>query len=436
MPQRIIAAVIVLLALSTSARAENWPGWRGPRGDGTSEEKNVPTSWDGTTGKNIRWKVKIPGIGHSSPVVWDDRVFLTTCLGTAKVLPGEGMSEDRVLLCLDRASGKTIWQKTVLRSKLETKHTLNSHATSTPATDGSLVYVTFLAIDGHTIPAPNVGNVRPVTPGEMLVAAYDFDGNEKWRKSVGEFISAHGFCTNPVIFEDLLILNGDHDGDSYIAALSRYTGEELWRVKRDHGIRSYATPIIRDLAGRTQMVLSGSQSVVSYDPHTGKKHWFMEGPTEQFVASMVDDGKFVFVTCGFPDHHIVAINPDGNGDVTETKIEWRTEKGAAYVPSPIVVGPYLVVVSDMGVASCFDAASGERHWMERIGTRFSASAVSADGLAYFTSDQGVTTILRPGKEFEILAECPLGETVSSSPAISHGCIFLRGHEHLFCIGEK
>lgn len=407
--------------------AENWPGWRGPRGDGTSTEENIPTSWNGETGEKIRWQVKLPGQGHASPVVWDDRVFLASCLP---------QSQERVLLCLDRATGKTRWQQTVLRSKLETKHALNSHASGTPATDGELVFVAFLQIDGHTIPAPNVGRQRPVTPGEIVVAAYDLDGRQKWKAPVGQFISAHGFCSNPLLFEDLVIVNGDHDGESYLVALERDTGRQRWRVDRPNGIRSYATPIIRRIDGRTQMVLCGSQSVISYDPHTGKEHWRIDGPTEQFVASMVFDGERFFLTAGFPEHHILAIRPDGRGDVTDTHVVWRTRRGAAYVPSPIVVGRYMLVVSDGGIASCFDAATGERHWMERIGTRFSASPVAAGGLAYFVSDKGETTIIRPGEEFEKIAECALGEACSSSPAVSQGCLFIRGHEHLFCIGAN
>ena len=422
----IASGWLVLFCLATPAAAENWSGWRGPRGDGTSLGKDLPTTWNGETGENIAWKIEVPGVGHSSPTIWEDKIFLATCLPA---------SEERVLLCLDRKSGKTIWQKTVVRSKLETKHNLNSHASSTPATDGKLVFIAFLEIDGHTIPAPNVGNQRPVTPGEVVVAAYDLDGNEKWRAKVGEFISAHGFCSNPVLFEDLVIVNGDHDGNSYIAAFDRATGKVRWRQKRDNGIRSYATPIIRNVAGRTQMVLSGSQSVVSYDPHTGRRHWSIDGPTEQFVASMVFDGKLFFLTAGFPDHHIMAIRPDGSGNVTDSHIAWRTERGAAYVPSPIVVDRYMVVVSDRGIASCFDCASGERYWMERIGKGFSASMVAADGLIYAVADDGITTVLRPGREFETVSQCKLGELCSSSPAISQGNIFIRGHKHLFCIGK-
>ena len=421
----LILAVVVTGLGNTPGSAENWPGWRGPRGDGPSAETNLPTSWNGATGENIRWKVKIPGEGHSSPVVWGDRLFLTTCLPE---------SLERVLLCLDRTTGETLWRQTVVVSKLETKHKLNSHASATPATDGKLVYVAFLKIDGHTIRAPNVGNERSVTPGEIVVAAYDFDGKPRWQATVGEFISAHGFCSNPVLYEDLVIINGDHDGDGYLVALDRETGKPRWKVKRPHGIRSYATPIVRELAGKTQMVLSGSQSVVSYAPQTGETHWSMEGPTEQFVASMVDDGKQVYLTAGYPDHYILAIKPDGEGDITDSHVAWREKRGAAYVPSPIVVGRYLLVVSDGGIASCFEAATGKRHWMDRIGTRYSASPVAANGLVYFTADQGVTTIVRPGPRFEEVAKCELGEDVSSSPAISQGCLFVRGNEHLFCIG--
>ncbi len=269
----------------------------------------------------------------------------------------------------------------------------------------------------------------------MIVAAYDLDGNEKWESNLGEFISAHGFCTNPVLFEDLVIVNGDHDGKSYLFALDQSTGNIRWKDKRDNGIRSYATPIIRDLDGRLQMVLPGSESVISYDPRTGKRHWTMEGPTEQFVASMVDDGERFFVTAGFPDHHIVAINPDGEGKLSESQIAWRTTRGAAYVPSPVVSGKYLVVVADNGIASCFDSATGARHWQARVGSRYSSSLVAADGLVYLVSDPGVTTVIEPGRELKKIAENELGEIVSTSPAISQGQIFLRGEQHLYCIGK-
>ena len=241
----------------------------------------------------------------------------------------------------------------------------------------------------------------PATAGWMVVAAYDFDGNRRWLVRPGVFNSTHGFCSPPLLFEDLVILNGDHDGDSYLVALKRSTGETVWKVPRKHRIRSYCPPIIRQIDGRTQMVLSGAGCVASYDPHNGKQHWIIEGPTEQYVASLVYNGKLFFMTAGFPTFHILAIRPDGEGDVTKTHVVWQTTKGCAYVPSPIIAGEgrYLLVVADGGMASCFEAQTGERYWKERIGPHFSASPVEADGRVYFLSDRGVTTVIRPGPEF-------------------------------------
>jgi outer membrane protein assembly factor BamB len=410
--------------VSFSLGAENWPGWRGPRGDGTSREKQAPVKWSVTD--NIAWKVAIQGKGHSSPVIWGDKVFLIACLPE---------KEERVLMCLDRRNGKTLWQNTILKTPLETLHRLNSRASGTPVTDGKLVYVTVMKVDNRKIPAPNVGSTRLITPGTIFVAAYDMAGNKKWTVEVGEFISAHGFNACPILYRDLVIINGDHDGNAYLAALDRQTGKLRWKIDRKNKTRSYATPIIRTIGGREQMILCGSKSVASYDPANGKQHWTIDGPTEQFVASMVYNGKYVFVTGGFPERHILAIRPEGRGNVTETHIAWRTKRGAAYVPSPIVVGPYFLIVSDSGIASCFNAEDGNRLWMERLGGGHSASTVSANGLVYFVSDKGITTVLRAGAKFDVVAKNDLKELVSSSPAISQGQLFIRGEKHLFCIGK-
>jgi outer membrane protein assembly factor BamB len=238
------------------------------------------------------------------------------------------------------------------------------------------------------------------------------------------------------LYRDLVIVNGDHDGEAYLAALDQKSGEIKWKVPRENKTRSYSTPIIRTIDKREQMILCGSKSVASYDPANGKRHWIIDGPTEQFVASMVYNGKYAFVTGGFPERHILAIRPEGRGNVTETHIAWRATRGAAYVPSPIVVGPYFLVVSDSGIASCFKAEDGTRFWMERLGGGHSASAITTSGLAYFVSDRGITTVLKPGPKFEVIAKNDLKELVSSSPAISQGQIFIRGQKHLYCIGNK
>ena len=417
--------VVLFFFVAGLIRAENWPGWRGPSGDGISAGKGIPTKW--SSKENIAWRIAVRGEGHSSPIVWGDKVFLTSSL-TEK--------NKRILLCIDRLSGQTVWQRDVVQSPPETVHRLNSRASGTPATDGKQVYVTFMRAEGDEVIAPNVGSERLITPGKIIVAAYDLDGNEKWKTNVGDFLSAHGFNTCPVLFEDLVILNGDHDGNAYLVALDRQSGRQRWRTRRENKTRSYVTPIIREIDGITQMILSGSLCIASYDPRNGKRHWIVDGPTEQFVASMVYDGKYVFATGGYPERHTLAIRPGGKGNVTDTHIAWRTTRGAAYVPSPIISGRYLLMVADSGIASCFEARTGKRHWMERLPGGHSPSPVSADGLVYFVSDRGVSTIIRPSETFAVIAKNELGEPVSASPAISQGQIFLRTHQHLYCIGSK
>ena len=399
---------IGLIALAAGTRAENWPVWRGPRGDGTSLERKLPIRWSANS--NVVWQTELPGVGHASPIVWGDHVFTVTA---------KPETQERVLLCLERKTGTLVWQQTVVTSPLERKHSLNSHASSTPATDGELIYVAFLDRD------------------EMVVAAYDFQGKRRWLVRPGPFASMHGFCSSPILFKDRVIVNGDHDGDSYLVALDRLTGKTVWKTPRQNHTRSYCAPIIRELDGRTQMVLTGDKCVASYDPNNGRLHWIIDGPTEQFVASPVYSTRadLLFITGGYPDHHILAIKPDGRGNVTKTHIVWRTNKGAAYVPSPIIEGDYFLIVSDSGVAHCFDAATGRLFWQERVGEQH-ASLVSADGLVYFLNDDGVTRVVKPGRQYQLIAQSDLGEKCFASPAISDGHIIIRGDKHLFCLGAR
>jgi len=420
------AALLAFLSCIAAVQAENWPGWRGPRGDGTSLELNVPTSWDATTGHGISWKVPIPGTGHSSPVVWDDRIFVVTCIEE---------TNERILMCIDRRDGKLRWQETVLKSPLESKHKLNSFASGTPVTDGQTVYVSFLETDGSEAPAKNVGAPRMLTPGNVVVAAYDMQGKQQWLSRPSPFSSTHGFCSSPVIYQDLLIVNGDHDGDSHILALDRKTGDVVWKFPRVHNTRSYCTPIIRDVAGRTQMVLSGSKQIVSLDPKTGKELWKVEGPTEQFVASMVFDGEKFYMSAGFPDYYVMAIRPDGEGDVTKSHVAWNVTDAKCYVPSPVLVGDRLFVADDRGTLNCFDTKNGRQIWKDRLGGHYSASLVTVNGLVYCTADDGTVSVVKPGDTLDIVSTNPLGEYSFASPAISHGQIYIRGDSHLFCIGK-
>ena len=413
--------IMALFAASIApANAQNWPGWRGPTGDGVVPEAGFPLKWSAT--ENISWKTEIPGRGHSSPIVWEDRVFVTSCLeGNPK---DNKTPRERLLFCLDRKNGHIIWKKVVVVAKLEQLHNENSHASSTPATDGKLVYVTSYA--------------EP----QAIVAAYDFDGNEVWKKSPGEFQSAHGFGIPPILYKDLVIVNCDQDGENhkkpaYIVALDKKTGEERWRIDRPNRIRSYCPPLIVRAAGKTQMVLTGCKTVASYDPdNNGKLHWIIDGPTEQFVASMIYHKDHFYLTAGFPTYHVMCIKPDGTGNITKTHVVWHEVKGAGYVPSPVALGDNIFLVHDDGRASCRDAMTGTLHWLERLGKHYHSSPVVADGRVYFTDDDGITHVVKADAQFEVLATNAIGESCFASPAFSRGQIFQRGSKHLFCIGAE
>lgn len=401
------------------AAAEDWQQWRGPRGDGTSQEMSVPTEWDGPSGKNILWKTSINGSGYSSPILVGERIFLTSC---------DPSTQARQLHCLDRESGKIQWTRDVIQAPLEGMHKLNSHASGTPIADDKSVFVTFFRTSETS--------GKRGEPGEMLVASYDFQGNQNWIVAVGAFSSVHGYCTSPVLFENLLIVNGDHDGESYLAGLDKSSGDLVWKTPREHRTRSYVTPLLREIDGQMQAVLTGSKRVAGFDPRTGKRLWWIEGPTEQFVASMVYDDKSFFLTAGFPTYHVMSIRPGGKGDVTESHVNWHVNGAKCYVPSPVVVNGLLFIADDQGIGHCFDTETGERLWRKRLGRHFSASLVTAAGLVYFTADDGETFVMRASREPEIIQTNALGESVYASPAISNGKLYIRTTANLICIGTK
>jgi len=403
----LIASAALFFLTAPGSKAENWPCWRGPRGDGSSLETSVPVRWSDTD--NVLWKTAISGKGHSSPIVWGDRIFLTTAIKE---------TGRRLLLCLDTKTGRILWQQEVLVAPPERIHRFNSYASSTPATDGKAVYVSFLDVD------------------KMFVAAYDFQGRRLWQARPGVFASVHGYCSSPVLWKNSIIVNGDHDGPAYIAALDRDNGKTIWKIPRPNRTRSYCAPIIRTIDGRNQLILSGSKCVASYDPDTGDQHWIIDGPTEQFVASLVYNGELLFMTAGFPDLYMQAIRPNGRGNVTKTHVVWQKDTYCSYVPSPIAIEPFFIVVDDKGTLSCFEAKSGDQKWRQRLGGRHSASLVSANGLVYVLSDKGKMTVIRPGAEYEMVARNEIGEDTNASPAISNGRIYLRGDKHLFCISSQ
>ncbi|MDT8300268.1 MAG: PQQ-binding-like beta-propeller repeat protein [Sedimentisphaerales bacterium] len=411
MNRTIIFAILLcgLFAAATStAQAENWPGWRGPRGDGSCIEKNVPDKWDPA---EAIWKTQLPGKGHASPIVWGNRVFTVT---------GRPETKERVLLYLDRNTGSILWQRTVVQGPLEKLHKENSYASGTPATDGERVYVTF-----------RVGD-------DIIVAAHDFtSGKQLWLVRPGTHSGGWGFSNEPVLFKDKVIVDGDGKDKSFLVALDRKDGETLWRKNRVNKGISYSAPLIREMAGRTQMIQCGDRSVVSFDPDTGEQIWKVDGPSEEFVATPVysDKAGLVFISSSWPKRFLLAIRPDGKGNVTNTHIAWQDTKGAPYVPSMIVADDYLFSVNRAGTAFCYEAATGKVLWEEKLG-RHHASPVLVEGRLFYINDNGQVNVIKPGVEFERVAQYELGESCYASPAISDGQVFIRGFEHLFCFGRK
>lgn len=406
-PRFFIALLLGLAGFSNSAKAENWPDWRGPRADGTCREKDVPRRWDVA---DAIWKTAVPGVGHASPIVWGDRIF------TATAMPEK---LDRMLLCFDRASGKILWQQVVANGPLEKLNPQNSYASGTPVTDGNRVYVNF-----------RVGK-------NIVVAAHDpVDGKQLWLTQPGTHTGEWGFSNEPVLFEDKVIVDGDSKGDSFLIALSREDGQTLWRVNRTNRGISYSAPLIREIAGRLQLIQCGDRCVTSFDPRTGKPLWTVDGPSQEFVATPVYSEKagLVFISSSWPKRHLLAIKPDGDGNVTETHVVWRDDKGAPYVPSMIVAGDSLLGVNNSGVAYCYEAATGHVYWRQRLGMHH-ASPVLVDGLVYFINDDGQVNVIKPNTEFQRVAQYEMGEPCYASPAISDGQVFLRGFKHLFCIGN-
>lgn len=398
-----------MLTLAASlACAENWSCWRGPRGDGTSLEQDVPTHWSATN--NVAWKKPIPGEGHSSPVIWENRLFLTTALKE---------TQERVLLSFDRKTGDLLWQQAVLKAPLEAKNNENSYASATPTTDGEKVYVTFL--DGD----------------EVVVAAYDFTGKQLWLARPGRFKNQWGFSHTPVLFEDKVVVVFYSKGENFVVALSRADGRTIWKTPCENPTQSFSPPLIREMAGRPQMITPGNKSVTSYDPRTGKVLWFVDGLADDSVITPVYHEKsgLVLSCTSWPSKVLVAVKPDGEGNVTQSKVAWKSSEGAPYVPSPIAVGDWFLTSSFGGKAAhCFEAATGRILWKEPMGLHH-ASPVSANGLVYFLNDDGVMHVVRAGPKYELVARNELGEKTYASPAVSDGQMFLRGFKNLYCIGK-
>jgi outer membrane protein assembly factor BamB len=431
----IVSAWAVIAARGVQGQNANWAQWRGAEGQGISAETNLPVEWSDS--KNIRWKAEIPGRGHSSPIVWGNRVFLTTSIEGA-VIPGaeavkhyqrgqpyvhpDSVGADHSytmkLVCLDASSGKVLWQQTAYEGRVfDNRHRKNTYASTTPVTDGKYIYLSFEA--------------------EGLYC-YDFNGRQIWKTSLGKIAKGGmGYGTSPVLFANLVILQCDQDSgdDSFIAAVNKLTGKEVWRTPRHHR-RSWATPLLVKTAERAELIASGAESVIAYDPATGKELWRAPGVVSNPIPSPVTGHGLVIVSAGSQDKRAYAIKLGGSGDLTNTpNMIWSYDKATAYVPSPILYGDYLYLLTDAGLITCMEAKTGTVIYQSRlpVPAKFTASPVAFDGKLLITSEDGDSFIVRAGTALEVLNTNSLNEPVYASPAIAGGRIFLRGEKHLYCI---
>lgn len=380
----------------------DWPRWRGPSGQGTSADTGLPHAWD--AGSNVAWKTEIPGSGNSSPVVWGQRIYLTTAYDGGK---------RRALVCLDRGSGKILFEKPTPTTDPQKKIVPKTgYAAATPATDGERL-VAFLG---------NVG-----------VVCFNMEGGVIWRKELPPFEGSHGTGASPIIWRDLVILMQEQNGGpSFGIALDKNSGDERWSFERDSAL-GWCSANIVSVSGRDQLLYAAKHTVLGIDPTSGDEIWQCAGPTHEVVPTIVSGHGFVYSTSG-RSGPTLAIRPDGSGDVTATHVGWRSSRGGPHVPSPVLWKDLLYLMNDTGILSCLDAKSGDRVYQQRLQGRFTASLVAGDDKIYATSESGDTYVIRYGREYELLSSNSIGEGVLASPAIVGGQLFLRGETHLFSIG--
>jgi outer membrane protein assembly factor BamB len=411
--------MIATLFIPVANGNADWPEFRGREGNGISEERGLPQSWSAT--ENVRWKIAIPGSGWSSPVVSQGTIYLTAAVPLEST--AEKLSEgdyDLCALAIDAATGKVRWQVPVFRQAGSTDariHEKNSHASPTPVVDGTRVFVHF----GHQ------GTACLETTGKIL-----------WKNDEFAYAPVHGNGGSPVLVDGALIFSADGAANARVIALDADTGQLRWQVDRPANASkkfSFSTPAVIDVNGRKQVVSPGSDVVSAYDPKTGAEIWRVHYDGYSVIPQPAYAHGLVYVCTGYNTPELLAIRPNGTGDVTESHIAWRVKRGVPNTPSPIVVGDELYMVSDRGVASCLDAKTGEQRWQKRLGGGFSASPLVADGKIYFQNEEGEGFVLALGQDGAEPITNTLGERTLASYAIADGSIFLRTATHLYRIGK-
>jgi outer membrane protein assembly factor BamB len=430
----LFTALLLTLAATSATSADNWPQWRGPGGLGISKEEQLPAEW--SPGRNILWKTELPGSGHSSPVVWGDRIFLTSVIEGEK-LPGvkapphtisgqpfihpESVAADLKhtfkVFAMDAKSGKIVWEHTPYDGPVyDARHRRSSFAAPTAATDGKMVFAYF---------------------GPEGLYAYDFSGKLLWQ-AVEKFPHLGlGVGTSPVLHGSLVIIQRDEDNGerSVIVAYDKSTGKEAWRQKRPVGL-SWGTPVIVTASGRSELITNGSEFIIAYDPATGAELWRAKGVDSNAIHTPLVGKGLVVVTAGYPVKRVIALRP---GDVADDKrVAWEYAKGTGYTVSNIISGDYLYLLTDNGIVTCIDVATGEVKYeggRPPKPARFVSSPVAFGGHVALTSEEGDTYMVKEGTSFEISRTNSIGESTWSSPAIANGRIYIRGAKHLFAIGS-
>lgn len=398
--------------------AENWPRFRGPTGQGISRETNLPIQWNRTD--NIAWKTTVEGHGWSSPIVWNDRVFVTAATE-------DGQSYR--LICLDRKSGSILWNNEIVRQTAAAGHANNTYATATPVTDGSMIYT--LAADG-------------------TISAVSFDGEVLWKHREFPYFSEHGLGMSPIVYGDTVFVALDHTNPgannkpglydpwdkAVILALDKASGKIRWKAKRGMSRIGYAAPNVLKVGDVDQLISPTGDVVQGFDIRTGELIWTAANPGYSTVPSVVIGDGLIYACSGFVDGVLRAVRPDGKGDVTQTHIAWETAEDVPRIPSLLYVNPNLYSITETGILRCLDGGTGGEIWRKRLGGKFSASPVWAEGKIYLLSEQGKTFVVESGSSYRLVAENELGEKCCASPAISQGTIFIRTEKSLYCIGSK
>jgi outer membrane protein assembly factor BamB len=411
----IACFTFLLTTATTPLLAENWPGWRGPYGNGTTDETHVPVQWG--PDQNIAWRVELPAPGNSSPIVWDDRLFLTSSTLDGKT---------RSVLCFNRHTGRLLWQRdTAYDGPRQPTHKTNPYCSSTPVTDGEAVYAWL---------------------GSAGFVAYDFEGKPLWTRDLGDFQHVWGVASSPVLYDDTLILSAGPGLTHHLMALNKRTGATVWSrqlvdsqsEKLEQYKGSWNTPVKRTVAGQDEMVLALPQRVIAFNPQSGSEFWRSGGVSDLAYCDVLVSDRVITGMSGFKGPAFAMRAPAGeSGDLTESHRLWDHPKNQQRIGSGIILGSTIYMINEPGVAQCIDAMTGEVIWTERLADSTWGSMVYVNGLIYITSQKGATTLLKPGPVFNVVAQNRLdpNQTIKATPAFSDGQIFVRSWDYLYAIGQ-